>query len=67
MSISGGGRFAPVSIRCFFHSLFAMLYLTRHKPSGTVAAPRWQLAHRLIAAAFRAEYALVPPWVPGNP
>jgi hypothetical protein len=44
-----------------------MLYLTRHKPSGTVAAPRWQLAHRLIAAAFRAEYALVPPWVPGNP
>ena len=60
------GGFSPVSIRYFFHSLYAVMYLSRHRRSGTVAAPRWPLAHRLMAAAFRTEYALVPPSVPGT-
>jgi SAM-dependent methyltransferase len=60
------GGFEPLSIRYFFHSLYGAMYVARRRRSETIAAPRWLLPHRLMAMAFRAEYALLPYRMPGT-
>lgn len=60
------GGFAARSIGYFFHSLYAVMYATRHHRAKTVAPPRWQLPHRAMAIAFFAEYLLVPARIPGT-
>lgn len=60
------GGFEPLSVRYFFHSLYAAMYAARRKRSESIAAPRWPLPHRLVSLAFRAEYALLPYRMPGT-
>jgi SAM-dependent methyltransferase len=56
----------PIFIRYFFHALYGAMYLTRQKRSEKIEAPQSSLPHRLIGAAFRAEYKLLPCWLPGT-
>lgn len=53
-------------VRYFFHTLYGPMYLTRRKRSQKIETPRSLLPHRLIGAAFRAEYKLLPSWLPGT-
>ena len=60
------GGLQPMSVRYFFHSLYAAMYFARLRRSETMAAPRWSLPHRLMGMAFRVESALLPSWMPGT-
>jgi len=53
-------------VRYFFHALYGAMYLTRQKRSEKIEAPQSCLPHRLIGACFRAEYKLLPSWLPGT-